>query len=107
MSGGVNLARLPGEIWEEKEMASSEGTRTAMMLETCPETSKEKYQLMAERTAGGSFAAAIRLKCMECSGWAPSEVEQCGLVGCALHGFRSRHAKRRRRGAEEAAPGPG
>lgn len=93
------LAGLARQIVEENEMKDETGSRVAAMLETCPEASKAKYTRMAEKAAGRSYASAVRLKCMECCCWSPSEVEQCAITGCALHGFRSSHAKRRRRGA--------
>ena len=71
------------------------GTKVAAMLENCP--NPDKYRLMAERAAGMSFTSAIRLKCLECCCFNAAEVEKCPIEGCALHGFRSRHAKRRRR----------
>ena len=90
------LAGLARQIYEENEMNDETGTRVAAMLETCPTPSK--YRPMAERAAGRSAAAAIRLKCLDCCCFNASEVEQCPIVGCALHGFRSRHAKRRKGG---------
>lgn len=91
------LARFTGEILEGIGMIDIMGMKVAAMLETCPEVAKAKYQRMAEKAVCGSFASAVRLKCMECCCFVPSEVEQCAITGCALHGFRSSHAKRRRR----------
>ena len=36
----------------------------------------------------GSLKAAIKLNCMECSGFDKSEVKNCGIVGCPLYSFR-------------------
>ena len=73
------------------------GTRVAALLETCPAEAGWSYAVRAEKVAKGSQAEAIRLKCLECCCWNGAEVEKCPIEGCALHEFRSRNAKRRRR----------
>ena len=79
-------------------LTGASGTRVAALLETCERSAQWRYAVRAEKVANGSQAEAIRLKCLECCCWNTAEVEKCALVGCALHGFRSRNEKRRRRG---------
>ena len=72
-------------------------TRVAALLETCNDSTKWVHAVRAEKVAKGSQAEAIRLKCLDCCCWSSSEVEQCPITGCALHGFRSKNEKRRQR----------
>ena len=82
----------------ESALAGPSGTRVAALLHTCPSQAKWIYAVRAEKVANGSQAEAIRLKCLECCCFNAAEVEKCPIEGCALHDFRSAHAKRRRRG---------
>jgi len=87
----------------EEALTGASGTKVAALLETCPSVARWSYAVRAEKVAKGSQAEAIRLKCAECCCWNAAEVERCQIVGCALHDFRSSHAKRRRR----SSPTPG
>ena len=78
-------------------LAGTSGTRVAALLHTCTPSTKWIYAVRAEKVAKGSQSEAIRLKCAECCCWNAAEVERCPIEGCALHEFRSSHAKRRRR----------
>lgn len=78
-------------------LTGASGTRVAALLATCPPAAQWRHAVRAEKVAKGSQAEAIRLKCLECCCFNAAEVEKCPIEGCALHEFRSRHAKRRRR----------
>jgi len=43
---------------------------------------------MYREAVGGSRKAALRLHCLECVGWIPSEVEACTAPGCILYAYR-------------------
>lgn len=49
----------------------------------------EKYRKLYEKARAGSAKAAIRLRCLMCVGWEPTEVEQCSATGCPLYSLRN------------------
>jgi hypothetical protein len=44
-----------------------------------------KFRHLVGRAEAGSLAAAVHLKCLECSAWQPAEVRLCAVTGCPLH----------------------
>lgn len=49
------------------------------------------YEAMYRRAmTGKSRQAAIRIYCLMCVGWVPSEVHRCTAPGCPLYTFRDR-----------------
>ena len=53
------------------------------------------------KTDRRSLAAAIRRKCLDCSGGSKKEANQCQLRDCALHPYR--HGNSQRHGDEGQA----
>jgi hypothetical protein len=43
---------------------------------------------LIDRVEQGSMAAAVKLKCLECSCWVRQEVRDCEITDCALYPFR-------------------
>ncbi len=64
---------------------------------------------MYREAVGGNRRAAIRLHCLECVAWLPSEVEACSAPGCVMWPFRmtgthaGRHAEASARAVEGGA----
>ena len=47
-----------------------------------------QYQSVIDRIEKGSRSEAVRLNCLECSGWAIDEVRNCPCIHCAMYFFR-------------------
>lgn len=48
-----------------------------------------KYRPMRQRAlTGKSRRAAIRLFCLQCTGWSEAAVKTCPATGCPLHSYR-------------------
>jgi hypothetical protein len=43
---------------------------------------------MIDKAEAGSVPAAIKLACLDCSGWQRQEVRDCVIVGCPLYPHR-------------------
>ena len=56
----------------------------AQMREEMP----KEYHSLIVRAQAGSLKSAVRLKCIECSGYVKGEVNKCNVVACALYPFR-------------------
>ena len=48
----------------------------------------ERFLPIVEKIKAGSMSAAVRLHCLECSGFVTSEVRNCVCTSCALFAFR-------------------
>ncbi len=53
------------------------------LLDGCPQDVKKRYRRLAEN-ALGSYRLAVKLKCIECSGWEYSQAKDCGVYKCPL-----------------------
>jgi hypothetical protein len=49
---------------------------------------------LIDKMEQGSLAAAVKLKCLECSCWVRQEVRDCVITDCALYPFRPYQALR-------------
>lgn len=52
-----------------------------------------EFKPLAEKVAGGSLKAAVKLKCLDCCCWQMAEVRKCSMVNCPLYGFLKRDGK--------------
>ncbi len=73
-----------------------------------------RYVPMYDRAMrGNSRKSAVRLNCLECSGWRPSEVRRCGISACAFYLYRLSAKKgpligpKRNEGADESQQSTG
>lgn len=54
----------------------------------------ERFKTMVDQCREkGSRTIALKLKCLECSGWSTTEVRKCPVKSCALWGFRPYQGK--------------
>jgi hypothetical protein len=51
-------------------------------LHDCP--TKPRYERTAQRARDGSAFQAVKLKCLDCSGWYYTEAKTCEIRTCAL-----------------------
>lgn len=47
-----------------------------------------EFHKIVEKAAGGSMKAAVKLKCLDCTGYQMKEVRECELKDCSLWSFR-------------------
>lgn len=57
------------------------------------EVPKSFIKLVDRLEKKGSVKAAIKLKCLECSSWKPSEIKHCPCLGCGLYPVRPYQGK--------------
>lgn len=57
-------------------------------------TTPKVYLPLIDRAEKGSLRACIKLKCLECSSWQPSEVRHCSIIGCSLYPVRPFQGKK-------------
>lgn len=81
----------------ENRFAGKVGKRSSKVFNNTIYTSLKalvpaKMQQSLEKTlrkaATGNMKSAIRLKCMDCSGWNREEVRECLVTDCSLHSIR-------------------
>lgn len=53
-----------------------------------PMVQKERFEGAIEKAEKGSLRAAIKMKCLDCSGYQPVEVKNCTVTGCPLYPHR-------------------
>ncbi len=78
--GGAPRVRVP-----RSTKMKAFGETFAKMRKETPERFRPLVD-KAEKT--GSMKACIKLKCLECSAWQPSEVRQCVIIDCPLYPIR-------------------
>ena len=66
------------------------GKSFAIMKQEIP----ERFAPVIARFEKGSSKAAIKLKCLECSGYQPVEIKLCTCVGCPLYPIRPFQGKK-------------
>jgi hypothetical protein len=82
-----------------KRGLSSSPTRTAPQhtgddaLDSLLKTTPDKFRPLARKAAKGSRAAAVKLKCLDCSGYQKIEIKLCTVPGCPLWMFRPYRGK--------------
>lgn len=57
-------------------------------LETHFKQEAPRFLPIVNKCNNGSLKAAVKLMCIECGGWEPSEVKQCNITSCPLWNFR-------------------
>lgn len=45
----------------------------------------QRYHGTYKKAVRGNVSVAIRLHCLECCGWSPSEVQLCTAAGCVFY----------------------
>ena len=66
-----------------------ESKRAQKALKALREVAEEdRFMAIIDRIEAGSRAAAVKLKCIECCGYQPSEVKKCACYHCPLFLFR-------------------
>lgn len=58
------------------------------MQQSIPRSLQKRYLPVIEKVREGSRTAAVKLKCLDCSGWQPKEVRNCLCHDCPLWAFR-------------------
>lgn len=64
-----------------------------MNLNDWPKDQLEKYSDDIRKSESGSYKSAIKLKCVACSNFQPSEVRYCTVSGCELYHIRPYRTK--------------
>lgn len=52
-----------------------------------------RFHNIVDQIAKGSRAAAVKLNCIECSGWMTAEVRKCEITACPMYLFRPYQGK--------------
>ena len=53
-------------------------------LHDCPPKYRDRYRRAAEQAGEGRYPTAVKLKCLDCSGWEYLEAKRCEIQTCAL-----------------------
>lgn len=86
---GVTVKTACGEIGKPREGRDKKSFVLPLkVIEISKRETPSKYHDVLERANAGSRKAAMKLKCLECSGWSQNEVAHCEIYGCALWQFR-------------------
>jgi len=76
---------IPGGGRKKRKM----NEESLLLLKTgIPKENREKLEKVMAKVEGGSMKAAIKLKCLDCCNWVPSEISACEIKGCSLWNFR-------------------
>ena len=73
---------------EGRKKGGGRKKRVVGNIEALKNSTPPPYNGVIKKIEGGSFSAAIKLKCLECSGYLKEEVKHCPIFNCALWGFR-------------------
>lgn len=63
------------------------------MRKELPLWTNGRFLPVIEKIESGSLTAAVKLKCLECSGFISADVRTCGSTGCSLWPFRPYQTK--------------
>lgn len=84
VAGKIGKGRAPGGVASDKKKFSL----PVLVEQTASRETPSKYKDLLAKAQAGSRKAALKLKCLECSNWQPSEVAYCPILGCPLWQFR-------------------
>jgi hypothetical protein len=62
----------------------------------------KRFLPLVDKAEKGSAKACIKLKCLECSAWQPTEVRHCVITNCPLYPIRPFQGKGKEDAPEEA-----
>jgi len=78
---GVKIERKPREDkFKDPKIQSG--------LKDLKKEAGEKYNKTVDRIGKGSMKSAIKMKCLDCSGYDKKEVKNCTVYNCSLYPFR-------------------
>lgn len=82
-AGKIGKGRPVGDKSERRKFSLP-----VLVEQTASRETPSKYHDLLKKAQAGSRKAALKLKCLECSNWQPSEVAYCPILGCPLWQFR-------------------
>jgi len=88
ISADVFRERINNAITGDDTIKPKAKQTTHQLLEYADSKEKEKYLKVAKSTLRGSRKACIKMMCLQCTNWQPTEIKYCPCTGCALWLFR-------------------